>query len=53
MGFLGSDGRIKGGGLLCDDMGLGKTIITLGLLLCNFKKKNINSSSCGYIKSMG
>lgn len=29
------------GGILAYDMGLGKTIITLGLLLCNFKKKTL------------
>ena len=32
MGFLGSNGKIKGGGLLCDDMGLGKTLMMISIL---------------------
>ena len=32
---------ISYGGILAYDMGLGKTIITLGLILCNFKEKTL------------
>ena len=41
MGFLGSDGRIKGGGLLCDDMGLGKTLMMISCICLNPKDFNL------------
>ncbi len=41
MGFLGSNGKIKGGGLLCDDMGLGKTLMMMSCICLNPKDFNL------------
>ena len=41
MGFLGSNGKLKGGGLLCDDMGLGKTLMMLSCICLNPKDFNL------------
>lgn len=41
MGFLGSNGQMKGGGLLCDDMGLGKTLMMISCICLNPKDFNL------------